>query len=422
MIISPKKIEKNKIFSPILPISKSQANRLLILHFIGNTDDKLPEYFSKSKQELPNDVCIMNKCLLELNKNKHSHFVFNVEDAGTVARFLTALLSTQEGAWEVRGNDRMHQRPMGELIKVLRELGADIHCVEKEGFLPIKIKGKKLNGGNVKIKADVSSQYISALLLITPLLKEKLIIEMELNPVSLPYIDLTIDALRKFDIDVERKDFQIIAFPSKLILKDVFLEKDWSSAAVWFSSMLTGKLDEVFLEGLNIEDKQGDTLLLDIYNELGISHQKTADGIRLIANKKQQIKKEYLFDLQGNPDLFPYLVVSIILSSLSAKITGLKNLDLKESKRLTEVLTQMNKNAFHLEKLKGDSIKIYSTTFNNKKLSFDCKNDHRLIMAFSVFGLICPTELTNTERVTKSYPNFWKEMEALIERSISNFV
>jgi 3-phosphoshikimate 1-carboxyvinyltransferase len=422
LIISPKKIEKNKIFSPILPISKSQANRLLILHFIGNLDYQLPKYFSESKQGLPNDVYIMDKCLQRLNKSKHSDLVFNVEDAGTVARFLTALLSTQEGTWEVHGNDRMHQRPMGELINVLRELGAEIHCVEKEGFLPIKIKGKKLNGGNVKIKADISSQYISALLLITPLLKEKLILEIGLNPVSLPYIDLTIDSLRKFDIDVERKDFQILASPSKLILKDVFVEKDWSSAAVWFSVMLTGKIDEAFLEGLNIEDKQGDTLLLDIYNELGISHQKAAEGIRLIANIKKNIKKEYLFDLQGNPDLFPYLVVSIILSSSSAKIVGLKNLDLKESKRLTEVLTQMNKNAFHIEKLKNDSIKIYSTTFKNNKLSFDCKNDHRLIMAFSIFGLICSTELINTERVAKSYPDFWNEMEVLIERSISNFV
>jgi len=419
LIISPKNIEKKRVFNPRLPISKTYANRLHLLQFIANEKYQIPHHLSSLKYELPNDVRIMDECLQKLSDNKSSSAVFNVEDAGTVARFLTALLSTQEGHWELYGSERMHQRPMAELIRVLRELGAEIYCIEKEGYLPIRIKGKTLRGETVIVNADVSSQYISALLLISPLLKEKLILKMESPIFSLPYIDLTIEILSEFNIKVERKESQISVFPSILKRKKLLIEKDWSASAVWFLAMLTDVFEEVFLEGLKKEDKQGDVFLIKIYEEFGIISQETTKGIRLLQDKTAKAKKEYFFNLQHYPDLFPSLVVSIIILSATAEISGLKNLDLKESKRLTEIVSQMNKNGFCVEKIRDDSIKIKSSTFNKRKLRFDCKNDHRLIMAFSMFGLICPIELKNTERVEKSYPSFWEEMDKLVERSIS---
>ncbi|WNH13561.1 3-phosphoshikimate 1-carboxyvinyltransferase [Thalassobellus suaedae] len=388
--------------------SKSESNRLLLLQAL------YPE-FELANVSNSDDSCLMTDALASSSE------VVDIHHAGTAMRFLTAYFSIQEGRDTVlTGSKRMKERPIKILAEALQDLGADISYVENEGFPPIKIKGKKLTKHQVTLKANVSSQYISALLLIASKLENGLELTLEGEITSVPYINMTLSLLDEIGVESSFIGNVITVKPNtkQLKSKTLTVESDWSSASYYFSIAALSEVGtEITLSSYKENSLQGDSVLVDIYKHFGVTTVFNDNSV--ILKKEASILSPLKLDLKNAPDIAQTIAVTCFALGISCDLIGLHTLKIKETDRLVALKTE-------IEKLGGtvaitDKSLHLSASENIKELvSIATYNDHRMAMAFAPLALKTPIIIEDAAVVSKSYPTFWDDLKSIGFQIIPN--
>ncbi|HOL01228.1 MAG TPA: 3-phosphoshikimate 1-carboxyvinyltransferase [Paludibacteraceae bacterium] len=386
-----------------LPASKSLSNRALILNALAKSPYPI-ENLSDS-----DDTMVM---INALNSTGHS---FNVGAAGTAMRFLTAYFALKEGEWTLTGSNRMKQRPIKLLVDALNSIGGKIEYLEKEGFPPLKIYGNDLSGGVVHLNGGVSSQYISALMMIAPYMKQGLEIVLEGKIISKPYIEMTKSLMKDFGAEVKFENNRII-IPQQ-VYKPIHyqVESDWTAASYWYEALSIAGKGEIFLEGLNENSYQGDSKVAQLFEMLGVSTQYLSEGILLTPTGKYIRKFEY--DFTDQPDLAQTFAVTCCLLNIPFHFQGLESLKIKETNRIAALINELEKLDYILQEPKegeliwsGEKKSILS---KEQPISISTYEDHRMAMAFAPVSFIMPITIENAEVVSKSYPHFWEDFEKI---------
>ena len=383
-----------------LEASKSISNRLLII-----------KEFCKTKFEIQNlsnakDTKILNKILDSFETKKD----INCEDAGTALRFALAFLATKKGVWKISGSKRMHERPIKPLVDCLVKLGANIEYLEKKGFPPIKIKSKKLTGEKLSLPGDISSQFISALLMIAPKIEGGLSLEITSKVLSKPYIDMTLDLMSEFGIESCWENNLIKVEQQNYLGKNIRVENDWSSASFWYSFLALSKSGEIKIPNLYANSVQGDSVLSSIYLKLGIKTEFNESSITL--SKTKTLAKEIELDLSNYPDLALPILVTCCGLGIKTNLKGLESLKIKESDRLECIKKELEK--FNVISSTSDSsIKIKENQkIIQPKHTIECHNDHRIPMSIAPLCMrVGSIKFDNKEVVNKSYPKFWEDFD-----------
>jgi 3-phosphoshikimate 1-carboxyvinyltransferase len=382
--------------------SKSESNRLLILQSL------FPEINLKNLSN-SDDTRYLQKALATREP------VVDISHAGTAMRFLTAYFSSREGREVVlTGSERMQNRPIGILVDALRTLGADIEYENKEGYPPLRIKGRKLLEKEVSIQGNVSSQYISALLLTAPSLKHGLRLNLTGQVTSVPYINMTLALLEDLGIDCGWEGNTIFVRPKEEIDPiTLTVESDWSSASYFYSLVALSEDGEVSLSAYKKRSLQGDSSLVDIYNHFGVQTTFEHDRIRL--KKVSRHEESLQLDLSDSPDLAQTIAVTCFGLGMACDLTGLHTLKIKETDRLVALENELGKlganisvtdKSLHLKASQGKRI--------TPGISIDTYDDHRMAMAFAPLSLKVPVFINDAEVVTKSYTDFWSDFESVI--------
>jgi 3-phosphoshikimate 1-carboxyvinyltransferase len=387
-----------------LPASKSIANRLLLMKAVAGFTGLEIHNLSNAR-----DTQILKGILSNLDSTN----TIDVHDAGTVMRFLTAYLSSLEGEWILTGTERMQQRPIGALVNVLRKLGADIEYLKNENYPPLKIQGKKLKGGKIDIDGSISSQFISALLLISPLFAEPLELHIKNDLVSTPYVAMTLKLMQQWGANYNWKE-NIISVenkPYKKPIGNVFVESDWSAASYFYSILSLAKEGEIKMPYLFEDSLQGDSICTQLYNELGISTEFTNEAI--ILKKTNHCTNKFEYSFLNCPDIAQTLAVSCTAKNIEANLQGLQTLSIKETDRVFAIKTELKK--FGIEVLtRKDSIRINSSHISNLTTHISTYKDHRMAMSFAPLALCCDKiEIENPIVVEKSFPHFWQELQKI---------
>ncbi len=392
--------------------SKSETNRLLLLQALYPTITL--ENASNSE-----DSEVMLDALHPKRKVNNSQVV-DVHHAGTAMRFLTAFFAIQEGREVVvTGSNRMKERPIKILVEALQQLGANIKYLDKIGFPPLKIKGKELTEHKITIAANVSSQYISALLLIAPKLNKGLEVTLEGEITSMPYITMTLALLNQIGVTTSFNNNCITVKPLSTIQKQALNEKsesnshfiiesDWSSASYFYSIVALSKMDtQISLSNFKFNSLQGDVALVQIYEHFGVETTFTTTGIQL--KKVKYVANYFQYNFTSCPDLAQTLAVTCFGLGVGCNLTGLHTLKIKETDRLVALEKELSKlGAFVITS--DDSLKIGASTRINPNCSLKTYQDHRMAMAFAPLALKVPLLIQDAEVVAKSYPNFWKDL------------
>jgi 3-phosphoshikimate 1-carboxyvinyltransferase len=390
---------RNIFAEPHLPASKSICNRFLVLQQVSN-GAIVPEIISDADD---------SQKLHHLLSNKPEFA--DAGDGGTTFRFALAFFAASENYTGIlTGSERLKERPQHLLIQALRSLGAEITCLETEGFAPVRITGKKLNGGKITIDAGVSSQFITAILLVAPLLKSPLDIELQGELVSSSYLEMTIDILRKSGVSIDYSGNNIHVGQANWNAAIFPVERDWSAASYWYSMLALANRGSVFLRGLKLKSLQGDAICASIFENLGVNSVQEETGIRL---SKVPVKTEHIdLDASNFPDLVQTLVVVCVALKIKAKISGLKTLRIKETDRINAMQQELRKIKFDLILHKDDQLECSGLSPDFSKIFLvETYNDHRMAMAFSALvTVVYKLAIRNPEVVSKSYPNFWKDV------------
>ena len=389
--------------------SKSISNRLLILSYLF--ENIIIENLSNSQ-----DTQLLQKALESESE------IIDIHHAGTAMRFLTSYLAIQEGRTTIlTGSDRMKQRPIQFLVEALRDLGADISYVEKEGFPPLKIVGKKIVKSKVVIPADISSQFISSLMLIGAKLENGLQINLIGKITSRPYLEMTLRILRRIGISTQWEGQVIRIFPniqsdkSSQITKCV-AESDWSSASYFYSLAAIGR-KSINLKSFRPHSLQGDSLIKEIYwNFFGVNtiSQGSESKISIMPESSFVFPDQISLDMNDCPDIAQTLCVTATAFQIPFKITGLSTLKVKETDRLVALKNELFKIGCIAE-ITEDT--IYSTKFfePNENPLITTYDDHRMAMSFAPFCLITSLTIENRQVVEKSYPQFWEDFQTVTE-------
>lgn len=393
-----------------LPSSKSISNRALILNAFYNNQIKLHNISEAD------DTQLMLNALNTTNTN------INLKNAGTCMRFLAAYFAAQNHK-EVNllCSKRMEQRPIADLVNALQNLGADISYLNSLNFPPLNIKGKKLDGKKIAINASESSQFISALMLIAPFIKNGISLELLGNIASIDYIKMTALLMEKFGLTVIINN-QIITIPDQNkapIINEYTIENDWSSAAFWYLTCCLNNQISISLNNLSLNSIQGDKITPEIFKQLGVN--STPNLGNLIIQKQSEANYNCYFDLSNCIDLAPALCVACAALHINATITGLENLVIKESNRLEAIVTELKKLGYHIT-FNSNTIFTHPTNFIDfeKQVTINVYNDHRIAMAFAPLALkfknLCLDEI---DVVNKSYPQFFNELAKVGIQTIS---
>ena len=383
-----------------LPASKSISNRALIL-----------DALSYSPYDIENlaDCDDTNVLVSALDSNSTT---FDIGAAGTTMRFLTAFLSKTVGEWVITGSERMKQRPIKLLVDALNSLGARIEYLENDGYPPLKIVGSALVGGEIHLKGNVSSQYISALMMIAPCMLKGLKILLEGKIISRPYINMTMQMMDEYGIDVDFLGNVIQIEPQEYQPIPYKVESDWSAASYWYEILsLVGK-GGVFLKGLGENSYQGDSKVADLFEQLGVKTSYMEDGVLLSPNCELTTRMEY--DFTDEPDLTQTFAVTCCLKGIPFKFSGLETLKIKETDRIAALINELAKLGYVVyepaeSQLAWDGERCEPTT----PISIATYHDHRMAMAFAPAALVTPIIVENPQVVTKSYPGFWDDFEKL---------
>lgn len=384
-----------------LPASKSISNRVLIIHGISNSFEPINNLSTCDDTKSMYNVLFSNDC------------TFNTGDAGTAMRFLTAYLSGIIGKWELRGSERMHQRPIGELVDALNSLGAQIEYLEKEGYPPLKILGSNLTGNHIKLKAGVSSQFISAILLIAPRFKDGLTIELEDNIVSRSYIELTLSIMNEYGIKSSIVNNSIIVEPGAYKTMSYTVESDWSAASYIYELMALSKTGKLKLNTLKKNSFQGDSKQIDLWEKLGVSTSFTKRG--MFIEKTIPSVKNLKYNFCEMPDLAQTFAVTCCAMGIKFEFSGLETLKIKETDRIAALINELKKFGFVLHEPCDGALAWDGTMVEMADLvSVDTYKDHRMAMAFAPLALTYGSVvINNPEVVSKSYPEFWEDLKYL---------
>lgn len=380
--------------------SKSETNRLLLLQalFPG---------FSIANTSSSDDSEVMKKALSSTSD------LIDVHHAGTAMRFLTAYFSLAEGREVLlTGSQRMQERPIKVLVEALRTLGATISYEKEEGYPPLRIKGKKLKGGTVRLPADISSQYISALLLIGPVLEAGLKLELVGKITSVPYIEMTLSLLKNIGVSALFEGQTITVNPlTEPLLADQIVESDWSSASYFFSILSLADSGTIHLKSYRENSLQGDRVLMEIYKQLGV--QVTLDNQVLKLKKVSVVLPKVLqWDLSKAPDIAQTIAVSCLGLGIGCRLEGLHTLKIKETDRLQALYNELTKLGATV-KITTDSLILDPCFQLNSNCSIPTYNDHRMAMAFAPLALKVPILIEDAQVVSKSYPTFWEDLKQL---------
>jgi len=380
-----------------LPTSKSESNRALIIAALA------PEGAILHNLSNARDTQTMQRLLASGSKT------LDVLDAGTTMRFLIAWSALTGQNKILTGTDRMKERPVQILIDALRAIGAKIDYLEKEGFPPVETKSFPAQlQNNIEIRGDISSQYISALLMLAPLLPRGLKLTITSKTGSKPYIEMTLQLMRKFGARATFVSNNKIKVKPGLYKKiSHTIEPDWSGASYWYSMLALAKDGSINLPGLLKDSLQGDQAIVEIMNPLGIHTKFTTEGIQL--TKKEKAKKVEI-DFSDHPDLAQTIAVVCAASGIKGEFTGLESLRIKETDRITALQTELNKIGASLtEPTPGTWLLTPPAQTNSQPLRFATYDDHRMAMAFAPLAMQFPLQIESPDVVNKSYPDFWKD-------------
>ena len=381
--------------------SKSESNRLLLLQAL------FPN-IKMSNLSNSDDARVMQKGL------KISIGEVDIHHAGTAMRFLTGYFSSQEGKEVVlTGSQRMTERPIKILVEALRGLGADIEYVKNEGYPPIKIKGKTLSNNEVSLPADISSQYISSLLLIAPSLVNGLELNLIGKITSVPYIKMTLGLLNQIGVETSFEGNTIRVSPKTVVDQiELVVESDWSSASYFYSIVaLSAKGTEIKLSAYKEKSLQGDSILSEIYNDFGVET-SFLDGKIKIRKIQDCLLESINYDLANAPDIAQTIAVTCLGLGIGCELTGLHTLKIKETDRLKAMHTELSKLGAKVI-ITDKSLILEPSKEIITDVSIDTYNDHRMAMAFAPLALKTTLKINDAEVVSKSYPDYWEDLRKL---------
>ncbi len=380
--------------------SKSESNRMLILQA------QFPNISIENLSE-SDDTSVLQKGLKLTNE------IVDVHHAGTAMRFLTAYFAAKEGAEIIlTGSKRMQERPIGILVDALKSLGADIEYLSNKGFPPLKIKGKSLQKKEVKIKANVSSQYVSALMLVAPMFPNGLKISLEGKSTSVPYIEMTLSLLKRIGVKGNFNKNEITIPSEKNVEKTVLIvESDWSSASYFYSLVALSESFEITLGSFSKESLQGDSALVQIYDSLGV---KTIFNISentiSLSKKNTELPDSLLLDLSDTPDLAQTIAVTCFGLGIGCKLTGLHTLKIKETDRLSALKNELEKLGATIQ-VDDNSLNLEIASQIHINKTIETYQDHRMAMAFAPLAVKTDLIIKDAEVVSKSYPSFWEDLQ-----------
>lgn len=388
-----------------LPASKSISNRILIINSLSYSP------YSIDNLSDSDDTRVMES-VLNANTNR-----FDIGHAGTAMRFLTAFLSKIVGEWTITGSERMKQRPIGILVDALRKLGASIEYTEKEGFPPLKIFGTALKGGVIELDGSVSSQYISALLMIAPTVEGGMTLKLMNQVTSRPYIELTLKLMKKFgvrhqwsgnEIRIDEQNYQPVKFT---------VEADWSGASYWYAIAALSEECDLLLKGLRLQSLQGDAAQSQWFEKFfGVQSRQEKYDIRL-SKKEMQPPKLLQLDFIENPDIAQTFAVLAVCKKIPFHFKGLATLKIKETDRILALQKELAKFGVQLTEPREGEL-AWDGSVNENLIQFspviETYHDHRMALAFAPAALIYPEIIINNPMViTKSYPTYWEDLKSI---------
>ena len=389
--------------------SKSECNRALIIKSMSKNVVKVENLSNAA------DTVTLNAILGNLDTDQSDHETLKIVDvgpAGTAMRFLSAYLSAKNGNFLLTGTERMKQRPIGILAKALKEIGADITYAEKTDYPPLNIKGPMEQAtAHIKIQGDISSQYISALLMLAPNLPKGLTLEIVGELTSRPYVEMTLAMLAEAGISHDWKDQFIQIAPQQFKPATLIVEPDWSAASYWYSIVALAEKAEISLPNLREQSLQGDSKIQKIMEIFGVTTSKTETGISFKKDKAINDTGEIL-DLKTCPDLAQTIVVIAAALGLNLAFTGLETLKIKETDRVAALQNELAKIGV---KLNEDNL-VYTLDCSQlhfpKQVTFETYEDHRMAMAFAPLALLIDeVKIEDFDVVEKSYPHFWEDLK-----------
>ena len=377
-----------------LPSSKSESNRVLIIDALTDGQNQI------SNLAEARDTQTMIRLL------KEDPEVLDVLDAGTTMRFLTAYAALTNRKKVLTGTPRMCERPIGILVDALRTIGADIEYQNKEGYPPLLTKGfDKQLSNKVTIRGDVSSQYISALLMLAPTLPEGLALELTGKIGSRTYIEMTLQLMKQFGVDANWEDQTITVLPQQYQPTAYAVESDWSGASYWFSLLACADEGELLLKGLKSESLQGDAKIVDIMDCLGIYSEFNSEGVLLT---KRAVTGLSRFDFTHCPDLAQTVAVTCAILGEKSTFTGLESLRIKETDRILALQNELAKFNAQLTEGENGEFHLISSSGIPDEVFVHTYDDHRMAMAFMPLATKTKVTFEDGEVVNKSYPSFWK--------------
>ena len=395
--------KKSKSIEGVLNISgsKSESNRLLILRAFTS-------YFEIKNISDSDDTNVM---ISAINSNQEE---IDIGHAGTAMRFLTSYFSSINNSSVIlTGSKRMKERPISILVEALRELEVEISYIENEGYPPIKIKGKEINKKQVKLPANVSSQYITSLMMLGVSLQNGLVINLSTEITSLPYIEMTKKIIERIGGNVKLKSNQILIDSlSNKKIPNQLVESDWSSASYFYSMVALSDLSDLSLNTYYKHSIQGDSHLAEIYKNFGVKTTYINNGIHL-SKSDDKIEKKISLDLSNNPDLAQTIVVTCLGLQIDCDLYGLQTLKIKETDRLKALKSEIEKFGVDKIEITESSLHLENKSQLKSNISIDTYDDHRMAMSFVPLSLLDPIKINDPLVVTKSYVSFWDHLEKL---------
>lgn len=384
-----------------LPASKSESNRALIIEALSGAGSQLHNLSEA------NDTQVITRLLHETAMD------LNAEDAGTVMRFMTAYLAVTGQHKRLTGTPRMLQRPIGVLVEALRQVGAQIDYLGQEGFPPLAFRGIDRKGHyptQLQVRGDISSQYISALLMVAPLFPQGLILELTGKIGSRPYIQMTLALMEHFGVYGHFEE-NIIRVPPQTYQPATYtIESDWSGASYWYSMVALATEATVQLKGLRQPSFQGDSVIADIMLNIGVETRFNPEGVILT---KTNTVRPFSYDFSDCPDLAQTIAVVCAAKGIAAEMTGLESLRIKETDRIAALQQELRKIGGDLEDLGYGLFRVKPAANLNCHPVFHTYEDHRMAMAFAPLALLGKISIDEPGVVKKSYPRFWQDLESM---------
>lgn len=403
-------MQRIRLTGPLGPIrshlhitgSKSISNRVLLIRALSQ------KTFDISNLSKSDDTVTLDKLLQSTNDT------FDAHHAGTTFRFMTAYLSIQKGRQILTGSDRMLERPIGPLVDALRQIGANIEYNGKEGYPPLAIDSfEKQKSREITIQADMSSQFISALCMLAPVLEQGLVIHLKGDLVSRPYLEMTLSIMHDFGIESSFSADTITVEPQAYKGKNYLVESDWSSASYHFAIASISKDCEIQLSHYFQESYQGDSKITEMSKAFGVESIIESDVLTIQSGKKAS--KMYSYDFIRQPDLAQTIAVMAAANGISASYNGLKTLAIKETDRVKALTIELKKTNINISKSENplfEYVQEGQASFIDEPI-FDTYKDHRMAMCLAPLSLLHPIQINNPDVVSKSYPSFWKDLKQL---------